>query len=242
MKLNKNTMLVLGGFGLALAWAMGSKKSGAPMGTGPQLTTDERGRLQAGLTALRNLVTAQPRHRRDLILAFQLAAQIPATGVLDPLTMEAAQAATTNQVDQDAIMVGLRSLIPAKSAPTSAPEHEPTREAPSIPQTQTSTASERVQAPQSPAVAPQAPASSQAQSVQALAELATRNIELAGSGYNRQTLLAFQKRAIAAGLYPKDGRKDDDGSYGPRTRNALIAAGIEAKRLPVRLGPPGKTV
>lgn len=224
---------------VGVAAAASKKKSGEPMtstGPGPGLTSDEKGRVEAALTALRALVTAPDKHRRNLILAFQTAARIPQTGSLDPMTMEAIKLTVQNQPDETAILEGVKSLQPqAYTPPNRAPEHEadappsaprsspqpsggsgPTPQ-PSGPTPQPSGGS----GPTSPALSPEDANTA----VRTLAEAVARSIEARGNAYEKEIVRAFQR---AAKLNP-------DGIYGPNTRAALIAAGIAPSRIPEKL-------
>lgn len=257
----KGTGLALLGLGigaLALA-ASAASRSPVPSG-GANLTDEEKGRVQAALMALRALTTAAPKDRKNLILAFQHAARIPKSGTLDPLTMQAVEATVNGQVDGDAILEGVKSLLPPSVVPPNAPvppEHaEPAQ--PASEPAQRALAEALAKSIEAKGAAyerelargfqravglnpdgiygPKTRAALIANGIAAsrlpeklevsrgqLAELVTRNLALAGPAKADKGLLSrFQQ---AAGLNP-------DGLYGPKTKAALIASGIDAARLP----------
>lgn len=214
MKLNPKTLIAGLAFAVgAFALSRRTPSAGEPPtpggvpGATEVKTPEDAARLRAALAILRNLITAEPRHRVNLIKAFQTAAQIDQTGALDDLTMDAARAATHDQADGLTIMSAvetIRAMMAAKPAPAPV--------APSAP------------------VSPSAPLAPSTPPVSRLAEVVARNLEIAGPRYDRSAVMAFQK---SAGL-------PADGLYGPRTRAALVSAGIADSRLPAPMFGAGK--
>lgn len=183
--------------------AIGGKKISNPLAApGPGLNNDERARLAAALSILRNLVTAKDKDRKNLIMSFQHAARIPVNGTLDALTLEAAQAATTGEADQSAIMSGLKSLPEAKQA-AGKPDNQGSVPSPDMPT-------------RADAAKPSEP------TLRDVAQMVARSLRQSGANYDRQLMAAFQR---AAGL-------KGDGLWGPKTKAALVANGVDGSTLP----------